>query len=163
MGRVFMPPVDDPFAAASAAVERLRDECRIILVDIHAEASAEKVAMGWHLAGKVTAVIGTHTHVQTADSRILPGGTAYITDAGMTGPHDSIIGVDARRRAQPVPDRHARADGAGRGQSPAAGASSSRPTTTTGRAIGDRAHRLVARRRATRHGRRWTPRGRGDG
>jgi 2',3'-cyclic-nucleotide 2'-phosphodiesterase len=93
MGRVFMPPVDDPFAAVSAAVERLRDACRVIIVDIHAEATAEKVAMGWHLAGKVTAVIGTHTHVQTADARILPGGTAYLTDAGMTGPHDSIIGV----------------------------------------------------------------------
>ena len=93
MGRVFMPPVDDPFAAASAAVDRLRDECRIIIVDVHAEASAEKIALGWHLAGRVTAVIGTHTHVPTADSRILPGGTAYVTDAGMTGPHDSIIGV----------------------------------------------------------------------
>jgi len=93
MGRVFMPPVDDPFAAVSAAVERLRDACRVIVIDFHAEATAEKVAMGWHLAGKVTAVIGTHTHVQTADARILPGGTAYITDAGMTGPHDSIIGV----------------------------------------------------------------------
>lgn len=94
MGRVFMPPVDDPFAAASAAVERLRAECRIIVVDMHAEATAEKVAMGWHLAGRVTAVIGTHTHVQTADARVLPGGTAYITDTGMTGPHDSVIGTD---------------------------------------------------------------------
>lgn len=93
MGRVFMPPVDDPFAAVAAALERLRDECRVIVVDMHAEATAEKVAMGWHLAGKVTAVIGTHTHVQTADARVLPGGTAYITDVGMTGPHDSIIGV----------------------------------------------------------------------
>lgn len=93
MGRVFMPPVDDPFAAVDAAVLRLREECRIILVDVHAEASAEKVAMGWFLAGRVTAVIGTHTHVQTADARILPGGTAYMTDAGMTGPHDSVIGV----------------------------------------------------------------------
>ncbi len=93
MGRVFMPPIDDPFAAAAAAVDRLRAECRVIIVDMHAEASAEKVAMGWYLTGKVTAVIGTHTHVPTADSRILPGGTAYQTDAGMTGPHDSIIGV----------------------------------------------------------------------
>ncbi len=93
MGRVFMPPVDDPFAAAAAAVERLRAECRIILVDMHAEASAEKIAMGWHLAGTVTAVVGTHTHVPTADARILPGGTAYVTDVGMTGPHDSIIGM----------------------------------------------------------------------
>lgn len=93
MGRVYMPPVDDPFAAATAAIERLRQECRVILVDVHAEATAEKVAMGWYLAGRVTAVIGTHTHVQTADARVLPGGTAYLTDAGMTGPHDSIIGV----------------------------------------------------------------------
>jgi len=93
MGRVFMPPVDDPFAAVAAAVERMRADCRVIVVDIHAEASAEKVAMGWYLAGRVTAVIGTHTHVQTADARVLPGGTAYLTDAGMTGPHDGIIGV----------------------------------------------------------------------
>jgi metallophosphoesterase (TIGR00282 family) len=93
MGRVYMPPVDDPFAAASAAVARLADDCRVIVVDMHAEATAEKVAMGWHLAGKVAAVIGTHTHVQTADARVLPGGTAYITDVGMTGPHDGIIGV----------------------------------------------------------------------
>jgi 2',3'-cyclic-nucleotide 2'-phosphodiesterase len=93
IGRVFMNPVDDPFAAVSAAVDRLRQECRIIIVDMHAEASAEKIAMGWHLDGRVTAVIGTHTHVQTADARVLPGGTAYLTDAGMTGPHDSIIGI----------------------------------------------------------------------
>jgi hypothetical protein len=93
MGRVFMPPVDDPFAAAAAAVARLRAECRVIIVDMHAEATAEKIAMGWHLAGSVTAVLGTHTHVPTADARLLPGGTAYITDVGMTGPHDSIIGM----------------------------------------------------------------------
>lgn len=94
MGRVFMPPVDNPFAAAAAAVERLARECRLIVVDMHAEATAEKIAMGWYLDGRVTAVIGTHTHVQTADARVLPGGTAYITDAGMTGPHDSIIGME---------------------------------------------------------------------
>jgi metallophosphoesterase (TIGR00282 family) len=94
MGRVFMPPVDNPFAAAAAAVERLARECRLIVVDIHAEATAEKIAMGWYLDGRVTAVIGTHTHVQTADARVLPGGTAYITDVGMTGPHDSIIGME---------------------------------------------------------------------
>jgi 2',3'-cyclic-nucleotide 2'-phosphodiesterase len=93
IGRVFMNPVDSPFTAVAAAVEQLRQECRIILVDFHAEATAEKVAMGWYLDGTVTAVIGTHTHVQTADARILPGGTAYLTDVGMTGPHDSIIGV----------------------------------------------------------------------
>ncbi len=94
MGRVFMPPVDNPFAAAAAAVERLARECRLIVVDMHAEATAEKIAMGWYLDGRVTAVIGTHTHVQTADARVLPGGTAYITDVGMTGPHDSIIGME---------------------------------------------------------------------
>ena len=94
MGRVFMPPVDNPFEAVAAAVDRLARECRIILVDMHAEATAEKIAMGWHLDGRVAAVVGTHTHVQTADARILPGGTAYITDVGMTGPHDSIIGME---------------------------------------------------------------------
>ena len=94
MGRVFMPPVDNPFEAAAAAVERLSRECRVIVVDMHAEATAEKIAMGWHLDGRVAAVVGTHTHVQTADARVLPGGTAYVTDAGMTGPHDSIIGME---------------------------------------------------------------------
>jgi metallophosphoesterase (TIGR00282 family) len=93
MGRAFMPPVDNPFPAVAAEVARLRQECRFLLVDVHAEATAEKVAMGWYLAGKVTAVVGTHTHVPTADARILEGGTAYVTDVGMTGPHDSIIGV----------------------------------------------------------------------
>jgi hypothetical protein len=94
MGRAFMPPVDNPFPAVAAAVERLHQECRFLLVDMHAEATAEKVAMAVYLAGKVTAVVGTHTHVPTADARILDGGTAYITDVGMTGPHDSIIGVE---------------------------------------------------------------------
>jgi metallophosphoesterase (TIGR00282 family) len=94
MGRVFMPPVDNPFEAVAAAVDRLARECRVIIVDMHAEASAEKIAMGWHLDGRVAAVLGTHTHVQTADARILPGGTAYVTDVGMTGPHDSIIGME---------------------------------------------------------------------
>jgi hypothetical protein len=93
MGRIFMPPVDNPFEAVSAAVTSLERECRLVIVDMHAEATSEKMAMGWYLAGRVTAVIGTHTHVQTADARVLPGGTAYITDAGMTGPHDSIIGM----------------------------------------------------------------------
>jgi metallophosphoesterase (TIGR00282 family) len=93
MGRVFMAPLDDPFAAASREVEALRAKTRVILVDFHAEATSEKQSMGWHLDGRVTAVVGTHTHVQTADERVLPKGTAYITDVGMTGPHDSIIGV----------------------------------------------------------------------
>jgi metallophosphoesterase (TIGR00282 family) len=94
MGRVFMTPIDDPFAVALREIEAMRHKTRIIFVDVHAEATSEKVAMGWHLDGKVTAVIGTHTHVQTADDRILPNGTAYMTDAGMTGPHDSIIGME---------------------------------------------------------------------
>jgi len=93
MGRVFMRELLDPFRVAEEEAARLREETPIILVDFHAEATAEKVALGWHLDGKVSAVIGTHTHVQTADERILPGGTGYITDAGMTGPHDSVIGV----------------------------------------------------------------------
>src|SRR5262245_52378873 len=94
MGRVFMLNIDDPFARVLQEVEALRQRTRIIFVDFHAEATSEKIAMGWHLDGKVTAVVGTHTHVQTADDRILPKGTAYLTDVGMTGPHDSIIGVD---------------------------------------------------------------------
>jgi hypothetical protein len=94
MGRVFMVPIDDPFAVALREIEAIRHKTRIIFVDMHAEATSEKIAMGWHLDGKVTAVIGTHTHVQTADDRILPNGTAYLTDAGMTGPHDSIIGME---------------------------------------------------------------------
>jgi metallophosphoesterase (TIGR00282 family) len=93
MGRVFMTPLDDPFAVALEEVEKVRAKTRVILVDFHAEATSEKIAMGYHLDGRVTAVIGTHTHVQTADERILPKGTACLTDAGMTGPHDSIIGV----------------------------------------------------------------------
>ena len=94
MGRVFMLSIDNPFAVVLDEVEAVREQARVIVVDFHAEATSEKLAMGWHLDGKVTAVVGTHTHVQTADPQILPGGTAYITDVGMTGPHDSIIGVE---------------------------------------------------------------------
>ncbi len=94
MGRVFMPALDDPFRAALAEVDAVRAEAPLIFVDFHAEATSEKVAMGWHLDGRVTAVVGTHTHVQTADERVLPKGTAFITDVGMTGPHDSVIGVE---------------------------------------------------------------------
>jgi metallophosphoesterase (TIGR00282 family) len=93
MGRIFMQPLEDPFAVVLKEIEAMRGKARVILVDFHAEATSEKVAMGWHLDGRVTGVFGTHTHVQTADERILPKGTAYLTDAGMTGPHDSIIGV----------------------------------------------------------------------
>jgi metallophosphoesterase (TIGR00282 family) len=94
MGRIFMTPLDDPFAVVLREIEALANRTRIVLVDFHAEATSEKIAMGWHLDGDVTAVVGTHTHVQTADEQILPGGTAYITDVGMTGPHDGIIGVE---------------------------------------------------------------------
>jgi metallophosphoesterase (TIGR00282 family) len=93
MGRIFMQPLEDPFAVVLREIEALRAKARVIIVDFHAEATSEKVAMGWHLDGRATAMFGTHTHVQTADDRILPRGTAYLTDTGMTGPHDSIIGV----------------------------------------------------------------------
>ena len=94
MGRVFMLPIDDPFAVVLREIDAIRHRTRVIIVDFHAEATSEKIAMGWHLDGRVTAIIGTHTHVQTADERILPKGTAYLTDVGMTGPHDSIIGME---------------------------------------------------------------------
>jgi metallophosphoesterase (TIGR00282 family) len=93
MGRVFMQPLDCPFRTADRELERLQKKAKIIIVDIHAEATSEKIALGWYLDGRVSAVIGTHTHVQTADERILPGGTAYLTDAGMTGSFDSVIGI----------------------------------------------------------------------
>src|SRR5687768_3239082 len=94
MGRVFMLNIDDPFQVVLKEIEAIRHRTKVIIVDFHAEATSEKMAMGWHLDGKVTGVFGTHTHVQTADERILPNGTAYLTDAGMTGPHDSIIGME---------------------------------------------------------------------
>jgi metallophosphoesterase (TIGR00282 family) len=91
-GRVFMEALECPFRAALGACEELAAETKIIIVDIHAEATSEKVALGWYLDGKVSAIFGTHTHIQTADEKILPKGTAYITDVGMTGPYDSVIG-----------------------------------------------------------------------
>ena len=94
MGRVFMLPIDCPFRKADEIVPELRRETPIVLVDMHAEATSESQAMGWYLDGRVSAVIGTHRHVQTADERVLPGGTAYITDVGMTGPTEGVIGVD---------------------------------------------------------------------
>jgi len=99
MGRVFMNATNDPFHAINEILRGIR--AKVILVDFHAEATSEKVAMGWHLDGRVTAVLGTHTHVPTADQRVLPGGTAYQTDVGMSGPYDSVIGVEkglVRRR-----------------------------------------------------------------
>jgi len=92
-GRTYMSAIDCPFRAADAALAKLQAQCKMIIVDFHADATAEKIAMGWHLDGKVSAVLGTHTHVQTADARILPNGTAYITDVGMTGPYDSVLGM----------------------------------------------------------------------
>jgi metallophosphoesterase (TIGR00282 family) len=97
LGRVFVEPFACPFRTAREIVDDLRKFVPVIIVDFHAEATSEKVAFGWHLDGQCTAVIGTHTHVQTADERILPNGTAYITDAGMTGPINSVIGVERER------------------------------------------------------------------
>jgi len=93
-GRVFMPAIDCPFRTADTLLDQLPPEARIRIVDMHAEATSEKLAMGWYLDGRVTAVVGTHTHVPTADETILAQGTAYITDLGMTGPYDSVIGID---------------------------------------------------------------------
>jgi metallophosphoesterase (TIGR00282 family) len=93
MGRVFMPLVDDPFRAADRILEGFRESAHVVLVDFHAEATSEKMAFAWYLDGRVAAVLGTHTHVATADARVLPGGTAFIADVGMTGPFDSVIGV----------------------------------------------------------------------
>ncbi|HEX8284718.1 MAG TPA: TIGR00282 family metallophosphoesterase [Pyrinomonadaceae bacterium] len=95
MGRVYMPPThDNPFAAADRLLASLDDSVKVRLVDMHAEATSEKVAMAWHLDGRVSAVVGTHTHVQTADERVLPGGAAFITDLGMTGSHSGCIGME---------------------------------------------------------------------
>jgi metallophosphoesterase (TIGR00282 family) len=92
-GRVFMNSLDCPFLTADREIAKMKNKAHVIIVDMHAEATSEKIAMGWYLSGRVTAVLGTHTHVQTADDRILPGETAYITDVGMTGPFDSVIGI----------------------------------------------------------------------
>lgn len=96
-GRVFMPSLDCPFRAAQRAIKEISSKTPIIIVDIHGEATSEKAALGWYLDGKASAVVGTHTHVQTADEQILPLGTAYITDVGMTGPYDSVIGMRKER------------------------------------------------------------------
>ncbi len=100
-GRVFLPAIDCPFRKADELLATLPPECATVLVDVHAEATSEKQALGWHLAGRVSAVIGTHTHVPTADERILPGGTAFQTDAGMTGAYAGVIGS----RSQDAVDR----------------------------------------------------------
>ncbi len=92
-GRVFMPPLDCPFRKAKEEISRLKEETLCIIIDMHAEATSEKIALAYYLQGEVSAVVGTHTHVQTADEKILEGGTAYITDVGMVGPEDSVIGM----------------------------------------------------------------------
>ncbi|MEW6510530.1 MAG: TIGR00282 family metallophosphoesterase [Bacteroidota bacterium] len=92
-GRVFMQPIDDPFRTADWAIAKIHEETKVVVVDFHADATAEKMAMGWHLDGKITAVLGTHTHTPSADGRILPRGTAFQTDIGMTGPYDSVLGM----------------------------------------------------------------------
>ena len=116
-GRIFMTPVDCPFRTAQSEIERLQKDTKIIIIDLHAEATSEKVAFGYFVDGKVSAVIGTHTHVQTADEKILANGTAYITDVGMTGPAHSVIGIDVdqiiRRFLTGMPDRFETAQGKG--------------------------------------------------
>ena len=115
LGKLFLDPAVSPFAVAEDLVREAHEEAALVLVDFHAEATSEKVAMGRFLDGRVTAVIGTHTHVQTSDAHVLSGGTAYITDAGMTGPHDSVIGVRTdlilRRFTTQMPVRFEPADG----------------------------------------------------
>ncbi len=95
-GRTYLPPTDCPFRKADHILQSLPAAVKVRFVDFHAEVTSEKMAMGWYLDGRVTAVIGSHTHVPTADARILPGGTAYLTDVGMTGPYDSVIGVEKK-------------------------------------------------------------------
>ena len=92
-GRTYMQPIDDPFRAADWALSKISQETNMVLIDMHAEATAEKMALAWYLDGRISALVGTHTHIPTADARVLPGGTAYITDVGMTGPYDSVIGM----------------------------------------------------------------------
>ena len=92
-GRVYMQSIDCPFKKADWAVEKMHEQTKVIFVDMHAEATAEKIALGWYLDGRISALVGTHTHIQTADARILPHGTAFITYVGMTGPYDSVIGL----------------------------------------------------------------------
>lgn len=95
-GRVHLPPLDCPFRMADAMLAGLPAEVKVIFIDFHAEVTSEKMALAWHLDGRISALVGTHTHVPTADERVLPGGTAYLTDSGMTGPYDSVIGVDKK-------------------------------------------------------------------
>lgn len=117
-GRTYMQPIDCPFRGADWAVGRIEQETKAIVVDFHAEATAEKMALGWYLDGRVSAIVGTHTHVQTNDARILPGGTAFLTDVGMTGSYNSVIGMDKevaiRRFLYQTPHKFQLAEGDGR-------------------------------------------------
>ena len=116
MGRVFMLNIDDPFQVLLREIDALKPRTRIVFVDFHAEATSEKIAMGWYLDGRVSAVVGTHTHVPTADNRVLPGGTAYCSDVGMVGPRDGVIGMERdpvlKRFLTGVPQKWRIADGA---------------------------------------------------
>jgi 2',3'-cyclic-nucleotide 2'-phosphodiesterase len=109
MGRVFMEPLRSPFMVADELLQKIKEETNVVLLDIHAEATAEKIAMGWYLDGRVSAVVGSHTHVQTADERVLPNGTAYITDVGCCGPYNGVIGMEReavfRRMVKQLPTR----------------------------------------------------------
>lgn len=113
-GRTFMQQIDDPFSTSDWALSKIKEETNLVFVDFHAEATAEKMAYAWHVDGDVSAVVGTHTHIPTGDARILPNGTGYITDAGMTGPFDSVIGMDTgtaiRRFTLGTPQRYKIAD-----------------------------------------------------
>lgn len=115
IGRTFLPPAECPFRAADEEIDKLRKTTKCVLVDFHAEATSEKIAMGWHLDGSASLVVGTHTHVQTNDARILPEGTAYVTDAGMTGPRDGVLGMEkdavVRRFITGLPARFTVAEG----------------------------------------------------
>jgi metallophosphoesterase (TIGR00282 family) len=115
LGRVHLGHFEDPFVIGRREAEKLRGETPAVVIDFHAEVTSEKIAFGWYLDGRVSAVIGTHTHVQTADERVLPGGTGYITDVGMTGSHDSVLGVDKgiiiQKFLDQLPRRHEVAQG----------------------------------------------------
>jgi metallophosphoesterase (TIGR00282 family) len=99
-GRTFMQPIDDPFRAVDWALEKVHEQTKVAVIDFHAEASAEKAALGWYLDGRASALIGTHTHIPTADAKILPRSTAFITDVGMSGPYDSVIGMNKDQAVQ---------------------------------------------------------------